>query len=65
MSLLPGKSISDEELAWSGVVGLLPYLVACEFYVGIAFVFAPGEVVLAGVGEEVCARDVQEGPEEV
>jgi hypothetical protein len=24
MSLLPGKSISDEELAWSGVVGLLP-----------------------------------------
>ena len=23
MSLLPGKSISDEELAWSGVAGLL------------------------------------------
>ena len=42
----------------------MPYLVACEFYVGIAFVFAPGEVVLAGVGEEVFAGNAQEGTED-
>ena len=39
--------------------------VACELYVGIAFVFAPCEVVFVRVGEEFAAGDIQERTVEI
>ena len=39
---------------------IVPNLVACEFYIRIAFVFAPASTILASIGEEVFASDVQE-----
>jgi hypothetical protein len=43
----------------------MAHLVPSKFYIGIAFVFAPSEIMLAGVGEEVCAGDGKEGTEDV